>query len=115
MPFKFGVDSSGNYGYYKAGADSVTPFKSGAYDVQYGTSGPFTITNSYQGRTTSGTITFKTPFTGSGTVRAYMWLSAHMVVKACSANTTTLSWTIYNTNSASAGSTNIYWCAFQKS
>ena len=26
MPFKFGVDSSGNYGYIKAGADTVTPF-----------------------------------------------------------------------------------------
>ena len=26
MPFKFGVDSSGNYGYIKDGADSVTPF-----------------------------------------------------------------------------------------
>ena len=27
-PFKFGVDDNGNYGYYKAGADTVTPFKS---------------------------------------------------------------------------------------
>lgn len=27
VPFKFGVDSSGNYGYIKAGADTVTPFK----------------------------------------------------------------------------------------
>lgn len=26
---KFGVDANGNYGYYKAGADTVTPFKSG--------------------------------------------------------------------------------------
>lgn len=26
--FMFGVDSDGNYGYYKAGADTVTPFKS---------------------------------------------------------------------------------------
>ena len=26
---KFGVDSNGNYGYIKAGADSVTPFSSG--------------------------------------------------------------------------------------
>lgn len=26
-PFKFGVDDNGNYGYYKAGADTVTPFK----------------------------------------------------------------------------------------
>lgn len=26
-PFKFGIDDNGNYGYYKAGADTVTPFK----------------------------------------------------------------------------------------
>ena len=26
---KFGIDSSGNYGYYKVGADTVTPFKTG--------------------------------------------------------------------------------------
>ena len=29
MPFKFGVDSSGNYGYIKDGADTVTPFRTG--------------------------------------------------------------------------------------
>lgn len=29
VPFKFGVDADGNYGYYKAGADTVTPFKTG--------------------------------------------------------------------------------------
>ena len=29
LPFKFGIDENGNYGYYKAGADTVTPFKSG--------------------------------------------------------------------------------------
>lgn len=29
---KFGVDKNGNYGYIKAGADSVTPFKSGIND-----------------------------------------------------------------------------------
>lgn len=28
VPFSLGVDSSGNYGYIKAGADTVTPFKS---------------------------------------------------------------------------------------
>ena len=28
-PFKFGIDENGNYGYYKVGADTVTPFKSG--------------------------------------------------------------------------------------
>lgn len=30
---RFGTDSSGNYGYYKDGADSVTPFKRGAIKV----------------------------------------------------------------------------------
>ena len=29
LPFKFGIDDDGNYGYYKAGADTVTPFKTG--------------------------------------------------------------------------------------
>lgn len=28
---KFGIDSNGNYGYIKAGADSVTPFRSGEF------------------------------------------------------------------------------------
>ena len=27
IPFKFGIDENGNYGYIKDGADSVTPFK----------------------------------------------------------------------------------------
>lgn len=27
LPFSFGVDAQGNYGYYKDGADTVTPFK----------------------------------------------------------------------------------------
>ncbi|HBV82340.1 MAG TPA: hypothetical protein DEB74_06010 [Lachnospiraceae bacterium] len=31
--FKFGVDADGNYGYYKAGADTVTPFKTGGGDI----------------------------------------------------------------------------------
>lgn len=30
---RFGTDSNGNYGYYKDGADSVTPFKHGATKV----------------------------------------------------------------------------------
>lgn len=29
VPFSFGIDADGNYGYIKAGADTVTPFKSG--------------------------------------------------------------------------------------
>lgn len=30
---KFGIDSDGNYGYIKAGADSVTPFSSGDLEL----------------------------------------------------------------------------------
>lgn len=29
VPFRLGVDAAGNYGYYKDGADTVTPFKQG--------------------------------------------------------------------------------------
>lgn len=29
IPFKFGIDELGRYGYYKAGADTLTPFNSG--------------------------------------------------------------------------------------
>ena len=29
VPFAFGIDENGNYGYYKEGADTVTPFKTG--------------------------------------------------------------------------------------
>lgn len=32
-PFRFGIDSNGNYGYYKVGADTVTPFKTVAKKV----------------------------------------------------------------------------------
>ena len=33
--FRFGVDSNGNYGYYKAGADTVTPFKLASGETIY--------------------------------------------------------------------------------
>ena len=33
VPFKFGIDADGNYGYIKEGADTVTPFKVG-YDIE---------------------------------------------------------------------------------
>ena len=32
IPFPFGIDVQGNYGYRKDGADTVTPFKSGGVD-----------------------------------------------------------------------------------
>ena len=35
VPFAFGVDENGNYGYYKDGADTVTPFKTGGDLVHF--------------------------------------------------------------------------------
>lgn len=40
VPFKLGIDENGNYGYYKAGADTVTPFKSGEMVVIHGKTAP---------------------------------------------------------------------------
>ena len=39
IPFKFGIDENGNYGYIKVGADTVTPFKSGTINNQIVISG----------------------------------------------------------------------------
>ena len=33
---KFGMDANGNYGYYKVGADTLTPFKSGGFSLLAG-------------------------------------------------------------------------------
>lgn len=33
MPFGFGIDADGNYGYIKDGADTVIPFKSNDFEV----------------------------------------------------------------------------------
>lgn len=41
VPFRFGVDADGNYGYYKAGADTVTPFLSGGGASVKGFTGVF--------------------------------------------------------------------------
>ena len=42
---KFGIDSDGNYGYIKAGADTVTPFKSGGnIELVPNTSSSYTTT-----------------------------------------------------------------------
>ena len=37
LPFRLGVDSGGNYGYYKDGADTVTPFSGGGMVVMQNT------------------------------------------------------------------------------
>ena len=43
IPFKFGIDASGNYGYIKDGADTVTPFKDLVRDTP-GTATPEMLT-----------------------------------------------------------------------
>ena len=35
MPFKLGIDDNGNYGYYKVGETTLTPFGSGGGGVSY--------------------------------------------------------------------------------
>ena len=41
VPFKFGINSNGEYGYYKAGADTVTPFKTVPQEVVLYNNGTF--------------------------------------------------------------------------
>ena len=53
MAFKFGVDSEGNYGYYKAGADSVTPFKS---ENDFKKAIVYALKNSYPSLSESNTL-----------------------------------------------------------
>jgi gas vesicle protein len=68
---KFGIDSSGNYGYIKEGADTVTPFKTGneskvgtATEAQVLTGYTFTNASSVGA---SGTMANKGAWTGSTT------------------------------------------------
>ena len=52
---QFGVDANGNYGYIKAGADSVTPFKKACSVI--------TLSSSYSVNVSSGLGTAKATFT----------------------------------------------------
>lgn len=78
LPFKLGIDEEGNYGYYKVGADTLTPFKSGpsldgAYTVTFkddqGEDVAIYLTKEGQGNI----------YAPSG-VEAYRWLSNGSVV-----------------------------------
>ena len=54
-PFRLGKDSSGNYGYYKDGADTVTPFKTGEYtQSQYNTYGSTQYNSGYNAGYSAG-------------------------------------------------------------
>lgn len=48
VPFKFGIDANGNYGYIKDGADTVTPFKIGEVKLLSVLSGGINSTNPYE-------------------------------------------------------------------
>lgn len=43
LPFKLGYDEDGNYGYYKVGADTLTPFKSGGECIYIGGEGVYDL------------------------------------------------------------------------
>lgn len=52
IAFQFGVDEDGNYGYIKAGADTVTPFKSGANAIPFS----FNVNATFSYHQAEGTI-----------------------------------------------------------
>lgn len=95
---KFGIDEDGNYGYIKAGADTVTPFKSGGDYTrlnQFTCSLPTTsVSNSGSGVSNSSTSAKKTvykipagstiKFTYSTTVSANGWVSAGLYMNGSS-------------------------------
>lgn len=51
IPFKFGINDDGDYGYIKRGADSVTPFKTGVNIIKLGETTGYTTydVKSYKG------------------------------------------------------------------
>lgn len=64
---RFGIDSQGNYGYYKVGADSVTPFrKSNGNATRADVLSGKTFSNATQDNV-SGTMTNRGAWTGAGT------------------------------------------------
>lgn len=63
LPFKLGIDANGNYGYIKAGADSVTPFKSGSVAYSINTSGRAPSTRVNRRSFISKTIALSLPST----------------------------------------------------
>lgn len=73
-PFNFGVDKNGNYGYYKTGADSVTPFKFSSLPTAVSDTSLFTTNGNYNVNLTAASlqnhkqaiVVFYFPFTGTG-------------------------------------------------
>lgn len=73
-PFKFGVDGNGNYGYYKTGADSVTPFKFSSLPTAVSDTSLFTVNGNHNVNLTAASlqnhkqaiVVFYFPFTGTG-------------------------------------------------
>ena len=114
MPFKFGVDSNGDYGYIKDGADTVTPFKS----VECKTGSGTYASGGYS--TNTHTINFPSAFSKTPTVYAFRtgYTPVNSNRGACNPNltgissvtTTSFVLTIYN-DSRDASNVNVRWCA----
>lgn len=89
MPFGFGVDANGNYGYKKAGADTVIPFKN--------PQGTLTLTNPTNGTDCTNYATVKTSglvkpsgtksITSNGSVDVSAYATASVAVPASTAVT----------------------------
>ena len=114
IPFGFGIDSNGNYGYIKRGADTVTPFKS----VECKT-GSGTYSNDGYAQNTY-TINFPSAFSKIPTVYAFRegYIPHISDRTACNPNligissvtTTSFVLTLYN-SSRDGAYVNVRWCA----
>ena len=79
IPFEFGIDENGNYGYIKAGADTVTPFKSGTINNQIVISG-YPDWNNMGSNSPSGSIVYapdREEYPGYG--RAAWWTTDYLI------------------------------------
>ena len=73
IPFKFGIDADGNYGYIKAGADSVTPFSktSSIYLGSFNGSGTFYLRDYGIKESVWGDLTADNFIVGGGTAAVH--------------------------------------------
>ena len=72
LPFKFGIDNDGNYGYYKAGADTVTPFKTGEnINVHRQTINGLTGHSNYENKGHISLLLKTMPYSGTFSVGVY--------------------------------------------
>ena len=77
VPFRFGIDDQGNYGYYKVGADTVTPFKSGSSETE---------TVLWENANPSASMANNTPVTLSETADGYKRLRVYFAANTLQLN-----------------------------